>query len=792
MPASAGAPAAAQTAPRQPAAAQGAPGAPAEAATAQSQVAQAPKSPSRVAPAAPTKPTAAPAPVETQAEAATKIGAAVPSPSAAPSGEASPAQLASGKPSEPGHASEPAHPNEPVHRNEAAHAGAALPDAGATRDAQAPPSAGAPSHEAAPAMVADPALAKPVIAQGAAPAAATLSAARPAAATASAVPTAAPSAAGAAPGPDVKAKIACQWIRVAGYAFCGPDADQPGYAGSPALQRLAAQLGRGNRAEPISAEEQQQDPTLALLAADREFILRAQTNFLLPVAEAYQRALRKAPQGFDAARGRANLALVYYGLGFAPELASEAASKSNPAAPVAAALLGDVLRETGLPDRASAAYGKAAAGGGLGACLAGRGLAGLALGSGDLDRALRGLASLGDVCPSSVVKDPGTELLRAQLQLASGDPSGALAALEPLQRYLSRRERGPLVETMGRAAQASGDLETARRAFEILASGDFGAAMGRQGRIELARLDAQSGQVDKGLRRLADLPLDQGAAARRDLMLEVSTGALSKGDDAKALSLINDEDLDPATLPAETQVRLAQSYRSMGFAEEGQRLLDHLVATGRRPLPAIVWQEVGANALARKDVSTALAAADALHDGGPQNAEAELSLRARALLAKGDVEQASAITAGPLETASPAAARELRLEIAARLVDSDPKAAAGLLDKALHAEGLPPLEGTRKAEALRGLGEAAEKSGDPRLALAMYQQLMVDFPALAAASGVPFRISLLTSRLQGGAAAAAAYDEAAKKSDPLSRRIAAAARNYDALMKQPQGAQEAR
>ena len=142
----------------------------------------------------------------------------------------------------------------------------------------------------------------------------------PAAPPAAAAPATAPAVA-TAPAPPLKVGAApafglgCLWRRFAGIAICAADPKAAPYAGDHTITALAGALARGKLPEPEDAPAVV-TPASTFLEADVLFATRAPEGKLLPVVDAYRRALRKHPEFPEAWRARLNIALAYRAMEF--------------------------------------------------------------------------------------------------------------------------------------------------------------------------------------------------------------------------------------------------------------------------------------------------------------------------------------------------------------------------------------------------------------------------------------------------------------------------------------------
>ncbi len=608
----------------------------------------------------------------------------------------------------------------------------------------------------------------------------------PAAAIAPLAAAPAPPAAGASAAPG---GLGCLWQRVAGRAFCAADPKAPAYVGDRTVTAMASSLARGREPEPEDAAAVE-TPAMAFLLADHAFITRAAGGKLLPVIDAYRQALREHPEFPEAWRARLNIALAYRAMEFRVELGTVAREAAvDPTAGVVRALAGDVAVGQGQLAAAENDYRAAADGGGAGPCFAARGRARVALAAGDAARAGQELAPLGALCPSAVVTDPETVWVRARLALANRDPATARTMLEQIRSTLGREDQGAVIADLGAAAEAAGDGAAARKSYEQLLGGDYGARAARQGTVRLAILDGTGGDVDAGLKRLERLTPEASDPARRILVLHAARTALARGDVATAIATLHDGRIDPARLALEDQLMIAEAYQQIGLTGEAERVLAAARTTAGASPPDTLFAARGAVALARRDAAGALAIADAWTEVRGRNPGA-LALRARALAANGDALGAhAAVAAAVMEDGG--LTRSLALDVAESLREHEPAAALALAREAFAAGDAPELPASRAAAGLAMLGALAEAAGDEDAALAAYTSLSARYGGEPVAADAAYRAARLAAR-RLPAKAAAAYDEAARSKDALARRVAGAAREYEAIVRPLGGGVESR
>jgi len=620
----------------------------------------------------------------------------------------------------------------------------------------------------------------------------------PTAAAASPEPSApgtAVSEAGAAPDKAADGTLVCRWRRTSGVAYCGPDPKAGVYVADLGTANLAGLLDRG-RSGPTALPLPPAGPTEIFLNADVTLIQSAKDGWILPAVVAYEQALRAHPEFADAARGRANLALVYYGLGFSPELERMSRTANDPVAPFAGVLLADVWREIGVPRDASPLLASGDRAGGITACLAARVRAARDADAGHATAFPEAFATLAKVCPRTILEDPQTAWLRARAMVLGGEATRGAEALAKIEDELPRRQRALLLDDLAQAYDAAGNRAAARKVEERLAGGSHGRRAARAARVALAARDAAEGKLAPEERRFADLPIEDALQTRERADLIAASELLRGGNEVAALGLMTERKLDARRLAVADQILLARALRRVGLLDQSQRILAGIGTTAPARLPDDYFDELGAQALARDDGDGALAVADQWDEArGETTPIGAVALRARARAAKGDARGATETLKDELSPRDPMLAREVSVELAAELLSADPAVALGLARGALD-PSLPPLEGAQAAAALRALAEAAEATGDPESARQAFATLAQQHGGDAAAAGASYR----ASRLAAAAAAPAQKDTAPRtpssapadapvvEEDPLARRLAAVGQIYDEVIGTASGA----
>jgi hypothetical protein len=156
-----------------------------------------------------------------------------------------------------------------------------------------------------------------------------------------------------------------------------------------------------------------------------------------------------------------------------------------------------------------------------------------------------------------------------------------------------------------------------------------------------------------------------------------------------------------------------------------------------------------------------------------------LALRARVAAVTGTGLGAHvAVAAAVIE--DPTLTRTLALDVAEALRGREPAAALVLAHEALAPGPTPELPPARAAAGLALVGTLAEAAGDDDTALAAFTTLSARYGKEPVAADAAYRAARLAARRAPGGASAA-YDEAARSKDVLSRRVASAARDYEAI-----------
>jgi len=575
--------------------------------------------------------------------------------------------------------------------------------------------------------------------------------------------------------PRATGPLLCRWRRVGGVPYCAPNPEAPEYA-AMGVAHLAGQIDRERTGPELTTPPP--GAAGAYLTADVELLRRALDGWILPVVTTYEQALRAHPDFADSSRARANIALIHHALGFEPELEIATRQKSNPAAPLASALLADLRREhrecdAGACDELLAV---ATAAGGFPKCLSARVTASLAADAGKLDEAREKLAALERVCPRTILDDSGTAWLRTHVELSKGAPGEAVPRLLALVPEVPRRERALLFTEVAEAQVEASDPRAARATYQRIADGALGARVMRLARVALAGLDALDGEFPAMESRLAEVSPDAANRGREEAHLAGAKRLLHEGKPTAALGMLSERSLDPTRLPAQDQILLAQSLRRLGLLDEAERWLGRLDENESVRLPDGFWEEIGGIAIARGDASTALLVADQwIAERAGATPPPALALRARALAARGDAKGAAEVVTKNLAALDPAMARDVALELAGKLRSTSPEDALVLARAAIESHGQPELAADRQAAALRTVAEAAEATGRTDDARNAFLELARDHGTDPVAKGAGYRASRLM------AASGATPPAAPKPAKPDVAKVTAPADERDEL-----------
>ena len=574
--------------------------------------------------------------------------------------------------------------------------------------------------------------------------------------------------------------LGCLWRRFSGLAICLGDPKAPAYVGDHTVTAMVGALARGKLPEPEDTPAVA-TPALVYLEADVLFATRAHEGKLLPVVDAYRRALRQHPEFPEAWRARLNIALAYRAMEFLTELRTTAGEASaDSTAGLVRGLAGDLAFVTEKIGIATDDYRRAADLGALGACLAARGRARAALAADDAVTGAAQLASLAGLCPSDIAADPETIWIRGQLALARHDVATARALLDEAKKGLGGADRGGVIADLGRLAETADDAKGARASYEQLLGGAFGARAARRATVRLAILDGVGGDVNAGLKRLDRLTPEASDPARRALVMQAARSALERGAPGDAIASLHEAHVDPTALGVDDQLLVAEAYRGIGLVGEAERVLAAAQANAGAAAPDALFAARGTLALDRRDGPSAAAIADDWIRARGRSGGA-LALRARAAALGGDAMAAHAAVAAAVMD-DPSLTRTLALDVAETLRDRQPAAALILAREALEPGPTPELPPARAALGLALVGTLAEAAGDDDTALAAFTTLGARYGKEPVAADAAYRAARIAARRVPGGDAAA-FDEAARSTDALARRVAGAARDYEAIVK---------
>ena len=604
----------------------------------------------------------------------------------------------------------------------------------------------------------------------------------------------------AEPAPNAPRTLVCRWRRIGGVPYCAPDPKAGIYAADLGTAEVAGQLDRA-RSGPRLAPLPNQGPAEAHLNADVALVRAAKTGYLLPALGEYERALRTYPGFADADRSRANVALIYHTLGFAPELLRLTRAKNDPVAPFAGVLLADLWRDREDPHDVTPLIAAGRDAGGVTRCLAERVAASVAADEKRADAFPGAFAELSKVCPRTILEDSETAWLRGRAMLLGGEAKRAAETLPPLEEDLPRRERALLLADVVAAQDAAGDAKAARRTEERLAGGTLGRRAARNARLALAARDAAEGKLGDLSGRFADLPMEDAMVTRARADAIAVGELLRANNEIAALGMMTERKVEARSLAPADQLLLVRALRKVGLLDQARRVLAGIGAATTGRLPDAYYEETGALALAHDDAPGALDVVEQWRTARGGNAPAgAIALMARARAAKGDARGATEALEKELVPLDPVLARDVAVELAGQLRAADPASALRLAQAALADSALPPLEPAREAAALSALADAAEATGDDAAARAAFTRLAQEFAGEPAAAGAAYRAARLASAMPqkgqpGATGAAPATQQAAKApaaapivdDDPLSRRLAAAGALYAEVVAGMQG-----
>lgn len=574
----------------------------------------------------------------------------------------------------------------------------------------------------------------------------------------------------------------CRFLRVFGVPFCAADSDREGYRDDPYAAGVAHRIAAG--ATWLAPIRMPKDAVVQpLLAADREFIVRASDGWLLPAVAAYERAGRIRADFPGVVRAHMNIALIYYELGFGPELVVEAQDPTNPARDFARAVLGDFRRNQGRVAEAAALYESASEGSPLAVCFAARGLAAVALAEGRIDRAMTGVEALADLCPREVVVDADTERIRARVELAAGEPDRALATLSVAAARAAPSQLAEIARARAEVAETSGRIDEARDVWMDFKQGRYGKDLVLEGVLALARIGDGEESIEIGLEQAAGLPVEARERVTKELFNGVSEAAMAEGDHLAPLSVILAADLEPKDLNVPAQIALAASYRRLGLLAEAERLLDEIGSQREAGLPESYWEETGKIALARGDFDEAQSVLQRWRTSrGGNPSSGELRLRVELLAREKAPPAAIEALLVRLEGLDAGVAEAARWDAARLYAATDPNAGLAFLGGETGVRSMPNLPDEQVADTLWQLGRASEKQGATESALVAFGALGRLLPATARGADASYRVGRM---LEGGkqiGEARQAYRRAGTHPDALDRRFADAAAGFHQIV----------
>jgi tetratricopeptide (TPR) repeat protein len=533
-----------------------------------------------------------------------------------------------------------------------------------------------------------------------------------------------------------------------GTLFLWPALDDPAYAetaASPLRQALEAwrQGGRPQRPLPAPAS-----PAERYLAADLAYLRAASGDGdLLAARQAYEQALRAAPDFPDAPRGALMLGLTNLALGFGPEAGAAfrrlvERHPESPLVPLARVGGAAALRLMHRPEqalRAIEAVLPAATGGVL--CEARVEQAADASALGRATEAADALRSAVALCPELLAR---RGLLRAYAQVLAdgGARTEARRLLAGPHPALGVEEEARLGLLAGTLALADGDEAEARARWRAVASGGATPPAERaEAETRLAELDAtrDPAAAAAALTRLAEATA--AVPVRLEALLAAARASAAAGRADEALALIDRASHlgpDGAAKAAAARSALVSRWLHDADARGDAAGVVSLYATYATTIEAQASAEdrlVIARALAALGLhASARRVLEGIHDRTPEVTAA----LAEEALAAGDLAAAGAAAASIGSDADPAIvarARRVAVRVALAAGDADVAAAA-----------LPPDDPLLRAEVAEALLARPEGAARARAVLA---------PALADGAAPPAVL------LAAGDAAAAAGDWAA-------------------------------
>ena len=574
----------------------------------------------------------------------------------------------------------------------------------------------------------------------------------------------------AEPPPENAPALPVRVTKMGAALFAWPALDAPEYADA-AAEPFRRALAAWEEGSPPAAPSPglPGSPAARYLAADLTFLEAAEGRANhLAAAEAYEHALREAPDFPDAARGQFMLGQSHLALGFGPEAGGafgtlEQRFPESPLVPYA--LVGQatslrlrhrVAEARTLLDRAVArASGEVL----CRARLEQAALAGTPAGKVDAYR------RLADGCPHAL-EDPATLTAYAESLVAAGDRNAAWRLLTAPREPGSGDDEGRLRLL---AASIAPDPASARVEYERVLGMKVSPAVGLETEMRLVMLDAAD-TPDKTASALVALAAKPGPAALRALILGEAAEAMARaGRFEEALGAVD----GAAALGGEGAAQ-ADGRRKAVFGrwisalaergdDAGVATLYAAYTTALREIAAPNDRLVVARALGRIGLHAPAMKLLELTAAQTSDPEASITLAEEALAA-GDPAAARAM---------PARLKKARLAppLAARLHAAAARAALASDDlDAATAEASATEDLDLRAEVARAL---LARPGGPAAARSLLE------PLLAAAAEPPARALVVAGAAaleeEAWAAAAAAYGRALERAAPGAERAEAAA-----------------
>lgn len=531
---------------------------------------------------------------------------------------------------------------------------------------------------------------------------------------------------------------------------------------------------------PPAPPAQPGSPAAALLAADIR-LLRAAAGAEEPLAAlaAYESAARLLAAHGEAARASFMQGLVAEWLGMGPE-AHAAHGRvierfpDHALAPWARLGVASALRLRHRPKEARQALeGMLGSARGALRCAALRERGRVERAAGETAQAALTFREVARDCPE-LLADGGTLYELAESLVATGAREEARRLLEMPRVGRNAEEESALDLLLGDLAQRSGDVETARTAWDRILGRKISLRMRVEAERRLAGLERDPRRRIERLLELASEPLPP--EVRASLLVEAADARAAAGAAEEALALLGRAaDLGPAAAAladARRAALLGETVARLRAAEAWSALVTLYAAqtTAIRSLAGAAERRAIAEALLRVGLPTL--AADLLAPLGLANADAESRLTAaEGAIAAGDTATARLVLAA-LERRPMAAAlapRVFCLRGRLALAEGDLAAAA-----AAHGPCGDPGFSSALAHGWLARGEAAAAAGAFGEAAEWWRRALAVGPDAATRRAAALGLARV-AQVQGDAAAlASALDEAARDGTPLVRRAAAA------------------